>query len=161
LIYSGFTLKKVDSSSINLKKMNNFSKTLERMKFILGVENDAEVAEIIGMKPSAFSNRKKSGSIPFSHYLKALEPFKVNLNWLVDGSGPIYKDGSGGSEKDSDNDTPSKGTKRQKKYNKITQVVIEHQDMVREFLDPDKAKKINRYLIEIEKKRPRRIPGDI
>jgi len=72
--------------------MNEFDKILEKMKIILGVKKEADVAIAVGMKPSAFSNRKKTGSIPFSHYLKKAKSLKVNLNWLMYDVGPIYKD---------------------------------------------------------------------
>ena len=72
--------------------MNEFDKILEKMKLILGVEKEADVAIAIDMKPSAFSNRKKSGSIPFSHYLKKANSLNVNLNWLLHNEGPVYRD---------------------------------------------------------------------
>ena len=71
------------------------------MKMLLGVEKEAELANAIGMKPSAFSNRKKSGSIPYSHYLEKAKALNVNLNWLFYDSGPMYKD---------DNSDTSEGT---------------------------------------------------
>ena len=71
--------------------MNEFEKILEKMKMILGVETEAEVATAIGMKPSAFSNRKKSGSIPFSHYIEKANSLNVNLNWLIQDEGSVYK----------------------------------------------------------------------
>lgn len=40
------------------------------------------------------------------------------------------------------------------RHNNVTQVIIEHQDMIREFQDPDKAKELNSFLIEIEKNDP-------
>lgn len=71
--------------------MTEFEKTLEKMKTILGVANDSEVADAIGMKPSAFANRKKSESVPFSHYLKIIKSHNVNLNWFIYNDGPMYK----------------------------------------------------------------------
>ncbi len=72
--------------------MDEFDKILEKMKLILGVNKESEVAKAIGMKPSAFSNRKKSGSIPFTHYIEKATSLSVNLNWLIYDMGPIYKD---------------------------------------------------------------------
>lgn len=44
--------------------MENFQKTLLRMKQELGVSRDQEAAELLGMTKSAFSERKKRDSFP-------------------------------------------------------------------------------------------------
>ncbi|MEH0020869.1 MAG: LexA family transcriptional regulator [Desulfobacter sp.] len=69
----------------------NFENVLERAKKVLGVETDAQVADAIGMKPSAFNNRKRSGSIPFVHFVELASSQNVDLNWLINGEGPVYK----------------------------------------------------------------------
>ena len=70
--------------------MNEFEKILEKMKLLLRLEKEADVAIAIGLKPSAFSNRKKTESIPFSHYLKKARSLNVNLNWLLYDKGPMF-----------------------------------------------------------------------
>ena len=36
----------------------------------------------------------------------------------------------------------------------MTKVIIEHQDIIRKFKDPEKAKELNEFLIEIEENDP-------
>lgn len=119
--------------------MTEFNAILDRVKLVLNVKNDSEVAELIGLKQSAFANRKKKGSIPLSLYVKALEPYKVNLNWLVYGDGPIYKD-------------ELQEAKPQKQSSEsVQQFVIEHIDVVHEFEDQEEALDANKNLVTLER----------
>jgi len=122
--------------------MTEFEKTLEKMKILLGVAKDSEVAEAIGMKPSAFANRKKSESVPFSHYLKIVKSHNVNLNWFIYNEGPMYKD------------TTTDLKRQTTESDKENIIVIEHSDLVKNFKNPKKAKIFNEFLIEIEKTDP-------
>jgi len=128
--------------------VNNFENTLERMKLILNVKTDAEVAEAIGMKPSALANRKKTGSIPFDIYLKTIKSLNVNLNWLIDGDGPIYNDVS---KSQIENNSLSKNEpSRDTGNSNITKVIIEHQGIIKRFKDPEKGLENNEHLLGIE-----------
>lgn len=120
--------------------MTDFENSLEKMKIILGVKNDFDVADAIGMKPSAFANRKKSGSTPFSHYMKIIKSLNVNLNWFVYDKGPIYI-----------NDTSISVSEKSNPKDKEI-LIIEHGNLVKEFEDQERAKRINHNLIKIEKK---------
>lgn len=129
--------------------MTDFEIILEKMKKILGVDKDAEVAGLIGMKPSAFANRKKSGSIPYSHYVTAAKAHNVNLNWLIYGDGPMFIDKPRRVEETnvvySDEDVTSKSN---------SPIIIQHIDLVKEFEDPEEALEANRNLITLEKLDP-------
>ncbi len=78
---------------------SNFENVLSRAKKILKADKDLLVAEAIGMTASAFNNRKRSGSVPYAHFIDFAKARNVDLNWLFSGVGPIYKDNkSQGSE---------------------------------------------------------------
>ncbi|MBA3011106.1 MAG: helix-turn-helix domain-containing protein [Proteobacteria bacterium] len=66
---------------------SDFEKVLERLKQVLNVESDKDVANAIGMNPSAFNNRKRSGSIPYSHFIDLSKKQNVDLNWILTGKG--------------------------------------------------------------------------
>ena len=72
------------------------------------------------------------------------EKLNFSFKWILTGEGPIYKDGAK-KEVINEKEQPSSN---------ITQVIIEHQDMIREFQDPDKAMEFNQFLVEIEKHDP-------
>jgi hypothetical protein len=126
------------------KNVLSFEAILNRVKTILKTDSDKDVAAAINMKPNAFYNRKTSGSIPLTEFVCLANTKNVNIEWLVNGIGPIYKDSLGGANS-------SQGTEKAPGHkNNITQVIIEHQDMIRLFKDPERAKEINQNLLEIE-----------
>ncbi|MEH0020998.1 MAG: helix-turn-helix domain-containing protein [Desulfobacter sp.] len=68
----------------------DFEKILSRIKIVLGVEKDKDVAMAINMKPNAFYNRKKSGSLPLSEFVCLAIKHDVCMDWLILGIGPKY-----------------------------------------------------------------------
>lgn len=42
----------------------SFGEVVERLKAVLGVSSDAALAAALGLKPTAYNNRKVAGSIP-------------------------------------------------------------------------------------------------
>jgi len=143
--------------------MNNFAEILERVKKVLNVEKDFEVAKIIGIAPNSFSNRKKSGSIPYSQFMTLANSYNLNLNWLFNGEGPIYKvEESRGTNcllsihEPADPEKITQEANRQKRDLSVSEsktlVVIEHVDLVKEYEDQETALRINKNLLLIEKK---------
>lgn len=65
-----------------------FSQTMARLRLALKVETDLALAEALGMKPSAFANRKKSGSLPYDELLNLAKSRNLNLHWLLTGEEP-------------------------------------------------------------------------
>lgn len=68
---------------------------------MLNTDMDSDVASAINISVNAFSNRKRSGSVPYSEFVQLAESKNVNLNWLLTGEGPIYK---GTTSPDNEND---------------------------------------------------------
>lgn len=74
------------------KELKNleFNGILQRFKLLMGLETDTEVANVLGLKQSTFSERKKRNSFP----VKALKTFVENdkekrikdLRWVLTGS---------------------------------------------------------------------------
>jgi transcriptional regulator with XRE-family HTH domain len=107
-----------------------------------------QIAKKIGSSHGSIQNYE-SGSFPKGEFaIKLAEVFECSIDWLLAGKGdaPIYKDGKRVCPPESDQKTSPP--------NNITQVVIEHQDVVREFLNSDKAMEFNQFLVEIEKHDP-------
>ena len=69
----------------------NFSAIIQRIKKVLNVKSDKDVAISMGLNPNSFFNRKKRGSIPMTEIVNFGNTHNVNLEWLINGEGPIYK----------------------------------------------------------------------
>ena len=69
----------------------NFLEIIQRIKKILNVKSDKDVANSIGMNPNSFFNRKKRGTIPMTEIVLFANTHNVNLEWLINGNEPIYK----------------------------------------------------------------------
>ena len=69
--------------------MDFFSDSLSRLKHLLRVSKDGEVAVALGMKKTAFSERKKRGSFPEKE-LRALAQQRpelgIDVEWVLHGS---------------------------------------------------------------------------
>lgn len=69
--------------------MDFFSDSLDRLKHLLRVSKDGEVAEALGMKKTAFSERKKRGSFPEKE-LRTLAQQRpelgIDVDWVLNGS---------------------------------------------------------------------------
>lgn len=57
-----------------------FDAVAERLRGLLSVKTDAELAEVLGMKPNAYANRKKSGSIPYDEIVTVMNVRGVSLD---------------------------------------------------------------------------------
>jgi|CXWL01.1.fsa_nt_gi hypothetical protein len=76
-----------------------FTAVIQRLKEALNRRNDKEVAEILRIKPNAFYNRRRLGSLPFQELLNVAEGNDLSADWLFFGRGtPTRK--PGGNQKD-------------------------------------------------------------
>lgn len=123
----------------NSKKLLNFDKILTRVKSLLSTESDKEVASAIGMKPNTFHMRKKNDSVPLIEFVILADSKKVNMNWLIYGDGPVYKD------------EIQEARQQKKQSESVQQIVIEHIDVVHEFEDQEEALDANKNLVTLEK----------
>jgi hypothetical protein len=69
-----------------------FDLVLRRLKGVVGVETDADLAKTIGMTPQAFNNRKKVRSLPNTEIVDFCNKQLIDLNF-------VYR---GGSKSDGD-----------------------------------------------------------
>jgi Bacteriophage CI repressor helix-turn-helix domain. len=75
-----------------MKNDFNFDDIIPRLKTAINVSNDADLAGRMGMKPNTFSNRKKSGSLPYEEIIRIADSENVNINWIFSGQGSMYRD---------------------------------------------------------------------
>lgn len=68
-----------------------FNEVIDRLKKVLKINHDYEVAERLNMKPGAFNARKKSDSLPYEEILLLAELEKLDYNWLLTGEGTMLK----------------------------------------------------------------------
>jgi len=70
---------------------SEFDSILERTKKALQVSSDKDLGEALGISSNALSNRRKSKSVPWDHIFRISISEKVNIGWLITGTGPIYE----------------------------------------------------------------------
>jgi phage repressor protein C with HTH and peptisase S24 domain len=69
-----------------MKSENKFEEVISRAKIALKVSGDKDLAELLGMSATAFSNRRKKGSIPFEKLTEVLASRNVDFRWVFTGS---------------------------------------------------------------------------
>ncbi len=57
-----------------------FNSVIDRLRGALGLKNDTEIAEVLGLKATAFANRKKNGSIPYEEIVSVAAARGLNLD---------------------------------------------------------------------------------
>ncbi|MGD8426883.1 MAG: S24 family peptidase [Balneolaceae bacterium] len=62
---------------------------LERIKKAYSLQTDAEVATFLGMKPTTLSMQKNRGKLDLTRIVNKCND--LNLNWLLNGHGPIRR----------------------------------------------------------------------
>ena len=70
----------------------DFPAIIQRIKQILDVRNDKDVAIALGLNPNSFFNRKKRGSVPMAEIVNFGNTHNVNLDWLINGNGLVYNE---------------------------------------------------------------------
>lgn len=68
---------------------------LERLKLVLGEASDSGLARAIGGTPQTISSWRQRNSIPYSKCVEISQSAGVSLDWLLTGTGNMYKDASG------------------------------------------------------------------
>jgi hypothetical protein len=63
----------------------DFSSVMARAKEAFNAKTDSALAECLGMKVTAYNNRKKSGSIPYEELIEAAVSRNVDVSWLLTG----------------------------------------------------------------------------
>jgi hypothetical protein len=57
-----------------------------------GVSTEVALADALGFKPAAFSNRKKRGALPREEVDALIASRRINANWVYTGIGPMFDD---------------------------------------------------------------------
>jgi phage repressor protein C with HTH and peptisase S24 domain len=69
-----------------MKSENKFEEVISRAKAALKVTSDNDLAGLLGMSATAFSNRKVKKSIPYEKLTEVLTTRNVDLRWVFTGS---------------------------------------------------------------------------
>lgn len=75
--------------------MNDFINIANRLKLILGISTDMELAEFLEIKPTAFAGRKKRNSFPterLSMILQRHPHLDIDFDYVVNGAKPKTND---------------------------------------------------------------------
>ncbi len=59
-----------------------FDAVMDRLRAKLNVSSDADLAAALGMGPNAFSNRKKSASVPYEKIIDIADDRRLDLGWV-------------------------------------------------------------------------------
>ena len=71
---------------------NEFEQQLARLKTASGAQNDAALAQIMGISSGAITNARRRGTIPKKWFLHIATAFNVHREWLVSGGGAMRRD---------------------------------------------------------------------
>lgn len=64
---------------------------MARLKQAIKAENDAKVAEELGLSSSGFANIKKRGSLPYERMERVCDSRNVSMDWLLTGEGLMWR----------------------------------------------------------------------
>ena len=62
-----------------------FSQVMDRLKMEAEIKTDSALAGLLKMSPTAFSNRKKSGSVPYEQIIEVADSRKMDIGWIFTG----------------------------------------------------------------------------
>jgi hypothetical protein len=68
----------------------NFNEIIDRLKLITQVKDDHEVASLLGLTKTAFSERKRRGSVPNDKLSLFCERESINMEWIHTGKDWAY-----------------------------------------------------------------------
>lgn len=74
-----------------------FIETIERLKFVLEIPSDVQLAEKLGLKQSAWARRKARASLPKELIDALINSEGLNPEFIYDGIGPVHLDVDGES----------------------------------------------------------------
>jgi len=80
----------VNEISINTEEF--FTEIMDRLKTAGGIQKNSALAEYLGISPTAFSNRKKTGSVPYEQLIEVAYKNGISFNWLFTGQPPMMID---------------------------------------------------------------------
>ena len=75
-------------------KINTFVTVIDRLKAVLGVKSNYQLAKLAGINPSNMSVWKQRDSIPYKMITRVCEERKINYNYILYGEGHPKVEGS-------------------------------------------------------------------
>lgn len=69
----------------------SFERVMNRFAAALGLTSDKAIADCLGLNPTAYSNRKKSGSIPYKELIDYLCSHKMDIGEMLSPTDDPYK----------------------------------------------------------------------
>jgi hypothetical protein len=70
--------------------MTFFEEVISRIKKVTNLQEDAEIAKLLGMKPSTFAMRKKRGKLPKKEIELCAAKNGISTDWLFTGQGETF-----------------------------------------------------------------------
>ena len=70
----------------------HFNEIISRIKEIKNLYYDSDVAKLLGYTKNAFAERKRRNSVPQDKLELFCEREHININWLLTGEGPKYRE---------------------------------------------------------------------
>jgi len=74
-----------------MKNEFDFNEVTGRVKKVLKIKEDKQLAELLDLSASSFNGRKKTNSIPYDSILALANKENLDFNWLLTGKGNMYR----------------------------------------------------------------------
>lgn len=142
-----YSAKKAVNGKVNgNEKMPStaFEAILRRMKSVLGVNSDGEIAKKFGVYRQTISQARKKGEVPHKWFFQTNSLTGCSIDWLKNGDSHT----EGGANNNLESSTQS--TVCEPDANHGNAIEIEHSKIIKHFKDKALAKEINKDLIDLE-----------
>ena len=71
----------------------NLIEIIDRMKQLMNIKNDSDVAELLNINQSTFAERKRRNSVPYEEIIKFCDKQHIAIDYILLGKGPIIAPG--------------------------------------------------------------------
>lgn len=72
----------------------SYKEVIERLQCAGKLKNGSALARVLGITPQALSNYKRKDILPSGLLIKFADIYGLYIDWLLTGTGPMYKAGS-------------------------------------------------------------------
>jgi hypothetical protein len=66
-----------------MKKLNDFDECMHKIRYIERTSSDADLARVLNMPASTFSEQKKKGKVPTEAVLRYCLDKQICIDWLL------------------------------------------------------------------------------
>ena len=77
---------------MNIEKKMAFGEICDRLKLVLDLSSDVQLAEKLGLKQTAWAQRKSRNSLPTEAIDALIESECLNPEFIYEGNGPVHRD---------------------------------------------------------------------